>query len=368
MASKLSKTKLRKKLTKMDISFAGCGFLGIYHVGVISCLSEHAPHLLKGRILGTSAGGIAAAAFVEGVSVNEMANRVVKMGSEIRRHTLGPLSPSSNLRDEVYRQLDEMLADDAHIRANEKLIIAFTRVYDGKGEMISHFRSKQDLIEVIAAASWLPVFSGWIPPMYNGYRVVDGWFSENRPVVDERTITVSPFSGNSDICPQNRQDEIEIGMSIPLTRKEIDISRKNLYLLYRVMRPPQPEVLHRICKRGYKDAMRFLQEKNWIYCDKCVEDVKTLTDKTSIDGAVHQAREVICLDCKNKMHSLKDASIPASLSQVFEVADDSATKRLSSKLVRLATLPVTVPASIAVSSTTIAYQLSPIPSLIRMFF
>lgn len=39
-----------------DISFAGCGFIGIYHVGVSACLSAYAPHLLQHRILGSSAG------------------------------------------------------------------------------------------------------------------------------------------------------------------------------------------------------------------------------------------------------------------------------------------------------------------------
>ena len=41
-----------------DISFAGCGFIGIYHVGVSACLSAYAPQLLKQRILGSSAGGL----------------------------------------------------------------------------------------------------------------------------------------------------------------------------------------------------------------------------------------------------------------------------------------------------------------------
>ena len=33
---------------KMNISFAGCGFMamGVYHLGVASCLQTYAPHVL----------------------------------------------------------------------------------------------------------------------------------------------------------------------------------------------------------------------------------------------------------------------------------------------------------------------------------
>ena len=37
-----------------DVSFAGCGFLGIYHVGVAACLKEHAPTLLDNNKVGGS--------------------------------------------------------------------------------------------------------------------------------------------------------------------------------------------------------------------------------------------------------------------------------------------------------------------------
>lgn len=46
--------------TNMNLSFAGCGFLGIYHVGVAVCFKKYAPHLLLNKISGASAGAIAA--------------------------------------------------------------------------------------------------------------------------------------------------------------------------------------------------------------------------------------------------------------------------------------------------------------------
>lgn len=44
----------------MNLSFAGCGFLGIYHVGVAVCFKKYAPHLLLGKISGASFGALSA--------------------------------------------------------------------------------------------------------------------------------------------------------------------------------------------------------------------------------------------------------------------------------------------------------------------
>lgn len=54
-----------------NISFAGCGFLGIYHIGVASCLVEQAPFLVQNarHIYGASAGALTATALVTGVSL-----------------------------------------------------------------------------------------------------------------------------------------------------------------------------------------------------------------------------------------------------------------------------------------------------------
>lgn len=45
-----------------NLSFAGCGFLGIYHIGAASCLLEKAPYLIKGatKLYGASAGALTA--------------------------------------------------------------------------------------------------------------------------------------------------------------------------------------------------------------------------------------------------------------------------------------------------------------------
>jgi len=54
-----------------NVSFSGCGFLGIYHVGVASCLKEYAPHLVENKIAGASAGALVATALITGCCLGE---------------------------------------------------------------------------------------------------------------------------------------------------------------------------------------------------------------------------------------------------------------------------------------------------------
>lgn len=44
----------------MNLSFAGCGFLGIYHIGVACCFRKYCPQLLLNKISGASIGAISA--------------------------------------------------------------------------------------------------------------------------------------------------------------------------------------------------------------------------------------------------------------------------------------------------------------------
>lgn len=102
----------------------------------------------------------------------------------------------------------QILPDDAHIRVSGKLHISLTRVYDGKNVIVSQFDSREDLMQALLASAFVPVFSGLIPPKFKGVRYMDGGFSDNLPTLDENTITVSPFCGESDICPRDDSSQL----------------------------------------------------------------------------------------------------------------------------------------------------------------
>uniref|UniRef100_G1RBF2 Patatin-like phospholipase domain-containing protein 2 n=1 Tax=Nomascus leucogenys TaxID=61853 RepID=G1RBF2_NOMLE len=242
-----------------NISFAGCGFLGVYYVGVASCLREHAPFLVANatHIYGASAGALTATALVTGVCLGEAGAKFIEVSKEARKRFLGPLHPSFNLVKIIRSFLLKVLPADSHEHANGRLGISLTRVSDGENVIISHFTSKDELIQANVCSGFIPVYCGLIPPSLQGVRYVDGGISDNLPLYElKNTITVSPFSGESDICPQDSSTNIH---ELRVTNTSIQFNLRNLYRLSKALFPPEPLVLREMCKQGYRDGLRFLQ-------------------------------------------------------------------------------------------------------------
>ncbi|RVE71766.1 hypothetical protein OJAV_G00054950 [Oryzias javanicus] len=242
-----------------NISFAGCGFLGIYHIGVASCLQERAPFLVHNakHIYGASAGALTATALVTGVCLGETGASIIEVAKEARKRFLGPMHPSFNLVKIVRHMLRRTLPDDCYHLANGRLGISLTRVTDGENVLVSHFNNKEELIQACICSAYIPVYCGFIPPTLQGVRYVDGGISDNLPLYElKNTITVSPFSGESDICPRDTSTNIH---ELRFTNTSIQFTLTNLYRVSRALFPPDPMVMKAMCKQGYKDALHFLE-------------------------------------------------------------------------------------------------------------
>ncbi|XP_071760884.1 patatin-like phospholipase domain-containing protein 2 [Centroberyx gerrardi] len=242
-----------------NISFAGCGFLGIYHVGVASCLLEQAPFLVANarHIYGASAGALTATALVSGVCLGEAGASIIDVAKEARKRFLGPMHPSFNLVKIVRHMLHRTLPPDAHHRATGRLGISLTRVTDGENVLVSQFNSKEELVQACVCSAYIPVYCGLIPPTLQGTRYVDGGISDNLPQYElKNTITVSPFSGESDICPRDTSTNMH---ELRFTNTSIQFTLTNLYRVSRALFPPDPMVMKAMCKQGYKDALHFLK-------------------------------------------------------------------------------------------------------------
>ncbi|XP_071353411.1 patatin-like phospholipase domain-containing protein 2 [Trachinotus anak] len=243
-----------------NISFAGCGFLGIYHVGVASCLLEQAPFLVQNarHIYGASAGALTATALVSGVCLGEAGASIIDVAKEARKRFLGPMHPSFNLVKIVRHMLLRTLPADCHDRANGRLGISLTRVADGENVLVSHFNNKEELVQACVCSAYIPVYCGLIPPTLQGVRYVDGGISDNLPQYElKNTITVSPFSGESDICPRDTSTNIH---ELRFTNTSIQFTLTNLYRVSRALFPPDPMIMKAMCKQGYKDALHFLKK------------------------------------------------------------------------------------------------------------
>ncbi|XP_054856810.1 1-acylglycerol-3-phosphate O-acyltransferase Pnpla3-like [Eublepharis macularius] len=248
-----------------SVSFAGCGFLGVYHIGAAACLQERAPRLIRDarRIYGASAGALTGAVLVGGGSLAEACADVLGLAKEARKRNLGPLHPSFNvmkiMRDGLYKNLPE----NTHQLLSGKLCISLTRVSDGKNVLVSNFNSKEEVVQALLCSSFVPIYCGLIPPSFRGVRYVDGGISDNLPQYDTKnTITISPFSGECDICPKGNSANFH---EMNLTNTSIQLTLGNMYRLTQALFPPEPQVLGEICEQGYSDALRFLRENGLLH-------------------------------------------------------------------------------------------------------
>ncbi|MBN3285676.1 PLPL2 protein, partial [Polyodon spathula] len=294
-----------------NISFAGCGFLGIYHIGVASCLREHAPFLVENakNIYGASAGALTASALVSGACLGEAGANIIEVSKEARKRFLGPLHPSFNLVKIIRGHLYKTLPADAHLLASGRLGISLTRVSDGENVLVSQYNTKEELVQACVCSAFIPVYCGLIPPTLQGVtrhaatselhapyarpdhrgrwclqgptsalptpgsaqpivrcslgtpigrgRYVDGGITDNLPQYElKNTITVSPFSGESDICPRDPSTNIH---ELRVTNTSIQFTLTNLYRLSKALFPPDPQVMKVMCKQGYKDGLNFIR-------------------------------------------------------------------------------------------------------------
>ncbi|CAH3028774.1 unnamed protein product, partial [Porites evermanni] len=244
-----------------NLTFSGCGFLGIYHIGVMACLKENAVDFLK-RVQcfgGASAGAFAAIGLVVDLDISEVTESVIRLSKRAKSFSLGPLHPSFQIVKTVRRAFEKMLPDNAHEIASGKLHISLTRVPDLQNVIVSKFFSKEDLIEALVATSFVPLYSGILPAVFRGKYYVDGGISDNLPqhFKEGETITVSPFSGESDICPRDTSSN---DVHIELKNTSMQFTLHNFYRFSCALFPPNEDVMSDICRQGYRDTLRFLKE------------------------------------------------------------------------------------------------------------
>ncbi|XP_047989431.1 1-acylglycerol-3-phosphate O-acyltransferase Pnpla3-like isoform X2 [Leguminivora glycinivorella] len=340
----------------MNLSFAGCGFLGIYHVGVAVCFKKYAPHLLLGKISGASFGALSACCLLCDVPIGEITSDVLRVVGEARAGSLGPFSPSFNIQNVLLEGMDKYLPHDVHKIVSGKLHISLTRVYDGKNVIVSEFPTRQDLMQALLASCFVPVFSGMLPPRFHGIRYMDGGFSDNLPVLNENTITVSPFCGESDICPRDLSSQL---FHVSIANTSIELSKQNINRFARILFPPKPEVLSNMCKQGFDDALRFLHRNNMISCTRCLAVQSTFQLQEVLDDTVYDY-DPDCEECKTHRQDALVDDLPDTVMSIFQNAIDSANHGIVNWVMRqravrylsIMTLPYRVPIDIMYATLT----------------
>ncbi|XP_069347371.1 patatin-like phospholipase domain-containing protein 5 [Eulemur rufifrons] len=244
-----------------SLSFAGAGYLGLYHVGVTQCLCQHAPRLLQGahHIYGSSSGALNAISIICGKSVDFCCSHLLGLAKRLEQMSLGVFHPAYTPLEHIRRELHDTLPHNAHILASQRLGISLTRWPSGCNFIATNFATRDELIQALVCTLYLPFCCGLIPPEFRGERYVSGALSNNLPFADcPSTITVSPFHGTVDICPQSTSASLH---ELNTFNARFQISTENFFLGFISLMPPNPEVVADNCRQGYLDALRFLERR-----------------------------------------------------------------------------------------------------------
>lgn len=262
----------------MNLSFCGCGFLGIYQLGVATCLVRHGAGFLNKveRIAGASAGSLIGAVLsIDKNLIHDCVKFTYDLALEVQNQPFGALTPKYNLLQSLEKFLNEKLPHNAHEVASGKLFVSVTNLETRRNETMSHFSSRQELVQCLLASSYIPVYAGFNPPVIRGKKYLDGGWTNNLPVFPEgRTVSVSPFAGWQDICPA---DNFGRGIFLTWNKQTFQVNRKNLRRIHEALFPPSHEILKRYFFKGQKDTERFLIKEG------CYEGFKQVTMPPKIE-------------------------------------------------------------------------------------
>ena len=283
-------------LPRINVSFSGCGFLGIYHVGSYACWKHYQdksverikneiekskctnpnstskthsshehyndpPSFVIGNALGASAGALVAGALIADYSPEELKNKFLDVAKDAKSRTFGAFHPKFDVNNMLRIELTKIFQDDINNNTlNGKLHISLTSA-TFRNVIQSKFSSRNELIDALICSCYLPVFSGYKVPTFKSKTYLDGGFTNNQPVLDEKTtVKISPFSGGSHICPDDNKAKEGKQWFVKLSGETVEISRANLKRFVEALIPP--ENLEALYMEGYKDTDEFIRSKN----------------------------------------------------------------------------------------------------------
>ncbi|XP_047432652.1 patatin-like phospholipase domain-containing protein 4 isoform X2 [Mugil cephalus] len=230
-------------MTVLNLSFAACGFLGIYHLGTMGAFLRHGDKLLGSlrACAGASAGALVAAVMITAPDKLEHCKEFTYGFAEsVRQQRFGAITPGYNFMLTLREGIDEILPRDAHSLATDRLHISITHAESRKNHIVSRFSSRGELIK-----KW-----------------IDGGFTDSLPILPVgRTITVSPFAGLQDVCPVHSG---RINTQLRLANMNIVFSMENIKRLNQALFPPSATIMNSLCEEGFSDAVRFLKKEAWM--------------------------------------------------------------------------------------------------------
>ncbi|CAN9498360.1 unnamed protein product [Ophioblennius macclurei] len=252
-------------MTVLNLSFAACGFMGIYHLGAVEAFLRHGDRLLGslGACAGASAGALVAAVVI--TAPNKLENCkdfTFRFADSVRRQRFGAATPGYDFMLTLREGIEEILPSEAHNLASGRLFVSITNTASGQNQLVSSFTSRDELIKALLASSFVPVYAGFKPVTFRGQKWVDGGFTDSLPILPRgRTVTVSPFAGPQDVCPLHRGRS---NTHLKLANMNVMLSVENVKRLNMALFPPSIGTMRTFCEEGFGDAVRFLRREEWM--------------------------------------------------------------------------------------------------------
>ncbi|KAM6892806.1 patatin-like phospholipase domain-containing protein 4 [Lycodopsis pacificus] len=249
----------------LNVSFAACGFLGIYHLGAVGAFLRHGDKLLGslGACAGASAGALVAAVLITAPEkLEDCKEFTYGFADGVRRQRFGAVTPGYNFMRTLREGIEEILPSEAHRLATDRLHVSLTHSRSGKNHIMSKFTSREELVKALLASSFVPVYAGLKAVELREQRWIDGGFTDSLPILTTgRTVTLSPFAGLQDVCPVHRG---RFNTQLRLANMNVMFSVENIKRLNQALFPPSHRSMRSLCQDGFNDAVRFLKREDWM--------------------------------------------------------------------------------------------------------
>eukprot|EP01134_Creolimax_fragrantissima_P001855 CFRG1855T1 len=175
----------------LSFSFAAAGWLKMYYFGCALAL-QHYELSSKARFAGSSAGALTASALVINADFLRIKKYALWCLNDVHKSNLNALQ----LRKYILKIVDEELGPkefwDYKSDLEERLEVAVTVLPGCHGIRYSSYKDYKHFKNVLLASCTATPIAG-LPFKLDGQLVADGGISDFQPLLDEHTITISPF-------------------------------------------------------------------------------------------------------------------------------------------------------------------------------
>lgn len=173
----------------LSFSFAGCAWLFAYHLGAISRLRA-AAGWSEAIHLGASSGSLAAV--IAGADIDPEA--ALALACEFAVDAVGQrLGPAGRMTRYVRQGLESLLPADVCARLPGRVKVAVTTLPRLGHELVDagQCRGRSELIQLLLGSCYIPLYYEK-PVRWAGRWLIDGGLRNNQPILDHRTIRISP--------------------------------------------------------------------------------------------------------------------------------------------------------------------------------